>query len=387
MRTPLRYSEWEPLRIARMRQLRPFVVFLLIATCVLSFGSPVRKAEAHNRTVPAAPYYTRSYYVQTKSTSYFYQKGVSDIQDYQGRGLGNVILIFAFGRPMITGNQPGTRMYNGQFASTSEIHDAIMEYGRGLVNGTSNLYTTVNLVIGTSNDQLVSNTGALSHGVAWGQLMTRLDTDFYTRGWTSRLSIVGGSDIEIGFSAPGPARSWLDGYHAGTSRVYYDFGDAAGCYPAQPGLSDPTMCDNNWTRDQVWYKAFGSPLGIPIPQIYFTRNNIWPRIAGIWQKLSLYSYLTYNYNMRFRGTTTEHQACIDVGRPDECYHNYNHTNGEFTNTPGEAWTQLQDKVYNNDPAYHGSQQPPSTCTSPPGCHRTDWNLRYWATDFTWSFHQ
>jgi hypothetical protein len=367
-------------RLNTFRRTTGTLVFLVVVP-VLAVLAIVEQTAAHNIPVPPAPAPTQSYYVQTKSTSYFYDKGRSDATYHLSNGPVDGVITFMFGRPAIQGGLPGAIMYNDAFISTDEIYYALMNYAGGWWFATSSYTPRVTIVVGTSNYGLVSNDGALSHGVAWGQLANRIDNSLYRNGWTRQINVAGGTDMEIGWSSPGVARKWLDGYNAGSYRILYDFGDAAGCYPYQPGLSNPSICDNGWSRNNVWYKATGCPLCKSIPQIYFTRNGLDPKQAGVWQKISLYAYLTYGRNIPFAGVVTQRRACIDRGSPARCYNNGNPSTGEFTNTPAEGWTQLQNKLYNNDPPNHSP-----TCLSPSqGCHRTDYAMFGWASDFTWNF--
>ena len=97
----------------------------------------------------------------------------------------------------------------------------------------------------------------------------------------------------------------------------------------------------------MWWVAWGSGLGIPLPEIY-AENGV---NARQWYQLSLYGYREHREPMHIAGVLSQAGAC--VGHTD-C--------GGIGNRPKEAFAQLY-RALNADP-------------------RTAQPLK-WVTDITW----
>ncbi len=345
-----------------------------------------RVAFAHNIPNPTLPASTTSYYAATMNSQTFYNKGCAQGRNsayYGGPSDGMVIL--AFGQPAYENNQYGQYIYdaNYSFHSTAEIETVVESYARGFWNCTPWYGPLIRIAIGTSNQGSITN---YAHGAAWAT-MVRDVSDFVNSqpNWATQISIAGAGDIEVNWSNIARMRDWIAGYNSVSGRrPYYDFGDAAGCYPYNGGSG--WNCANGWTSEDVWFKTYGAAPAQSVPEIYFTTNNNVPRIGGQWQKLSLYAWINHGHTtIGFMGTMAQYDACGGYGQRSNdrsCWNNGNPATGIFTNRPIDAIGQLLYKLNNNDPAYHGDQNPPSPCTSPPDCHRTNRSYIRWSTDIS-----
>lgn len=86
--------------------------------------------------------------------------------------------------------------------------------------------------------------------------------------------------------------------------------------------------------------TFGTfPNGVvpayPLPEIYARSGTH----ANQWYTMALYTYSTYGYVMRFKGTFTQWQACQgNTPGAIQCRNNH------LDNTPAEGWSQLYYKL-------------------------------------------
>lgn len=393
-------------RSTRSKHFALLVTGILVGLGILQPLS-LRFAYAHRVQPPPAPIATTSYYVATlngqKMRDKGCQQGYKSAYGIGGPGPSDGLVILAFGQPWYEGGEYGTIIYDDKqtFQTTTNIGNAVKEFALGFWSCTPVSGPKLKIGIGTSNYDCPSNPGCgrlinfRAHGRLWAFMVQGVERYIRSQpGWSSQLSVAGASDIELDWSTPVRARDWIAGYtevynSSSSPRVpYYDFGDAAGCYPYNGGSG--WYCNNGWTSEDVWWKTYGAPPALPVPEIYFTVNNLTPRIAGVWQKLSLYSVLNHRYKIGFQGVMTQYDACGGYTtrrlEPD-CYNNRNPNTGVFTNSPNEGWDQLMYKLNNNDPAYHGEDRSQDWCTQPQPppahqCHRTDRsNIRY-STDIS-----
>lgn len=309
--------------------------------------------------IPPAPAPTTSRYIKTVDRGTHYNLGC-------GSALANEsgALVLAFGQPYRFANgQNGTRLQDGPATpvALSQIISATQNFASGYYNCTPSGSTNyLRIVMGTSNYIGVTGTLDYNHGVAWAQAVTSLNQFIGTVGWAHRVGVVGGSDIELGWSAPGPVISWSDGYNSAATAPYYDFGDAAGCPTEYVGN---IVCSTGWTVSDVWLVAWHNLSAWPFPEIY-SRDGV---LAAQWQALSLFAAAQPGFSaMHFDGVLTQQQACFDrlaEGFAD-CF------DDQLDNPSNHGWRQLW-TLLNAD---FGTQQQYLGSTSPP---------RDWASDITW----
>jgi hypothetical protein len=289
---------------------------------------------------PSPQAYSR--YVYTIDGGTLYNQGCelgTNVQNLPGPQ--DNIVILAFGRPRLSNGQYGAQLTDdGMFVTLAEIENAAEQFARGYFNctGAADTASRLTVGVGTSNngDQV---TGA--HGAEWAKMVGRIRTWLQNNPsgsvpkYSSQVTVVGASDMELGWNSPGITRAWIDGYkNAGVSPtpLLYDFGDAEGCPPVgSPG--DPSQnqaCNENpdtgWTVDDVRYKSWGAVITRPLPIMYATSGIN----AEQWKQIALRSYVGHNNDkIRFAGVMTQYQAC--------------QTNGPCPgsdNTPDQGWQQL-----------------------------------------------
>jgi hypothetical protein len=73
----------------------------------------------------------------------------------------------------------------------------------------------------------------------------------------------------------------VNGYNSTSSRIYFDFGDAA------PG---------HWTNYQEWYIAYGARDNLPLPEIYYNADATYD-----WEALNLWACSHAGGPMYIRG--------------------------------------------------------------------------------------
>ena len=292
----------------------------------------------HGIHVPGAPAATASRYMTHTNRHRSFQLGCSmGSRVRQGRQRRDALVILDYGRPMHHKGRFGTSAF-GPFRTIPQIATSVQEYARGYVRCAGRHATSrLRIGVGTSN---YGRDVTYRHGQMWGVLVEHVNHGLASRNMADRVVATGANDIEPGWRGPVATRRWIRGYASRTRMPYYDFGGAAGCPPYDNCLGD-------WTMEDVWYVAWGSGLGIPLPEVY-AESGI---NARQWYELSLYAYRHHRERMRIAGVMSQAGACKG------------HTGcAGLRNSPGRAYAQLY-RALNADP-------------------RTAQPLR-WVTDITW----
>lgn len=270
-------------------------------------------------------------------------------------GARDTVVILDFGSPKKINTEYGTDLFWMGPVTISQIKGAVQNFGRGYyVCASTDRSSQINIGIGTTNygSLLASSTSvAYAHGAAWAQMVNDVNSWLKTSGYASQVHAVGANDIELSWNSAAISKAWVNGYDAVNLYDFYDFGTLDGC----ANRSDPTRttCGNGWTREDAWYKAYGTRPGFPIPEIYRT-NGV---NAEQWALLSLYSVMAKGYPIEFPGVFTQYQACAQSD-PAQC--------SGVNNTPLLGWTQLYNELKKDS--------------------RTAYSPR-WSTDIRWGFDQ
>ncbi len=299
-----------------------WLVVWLAAIVALLLQAPVLIA----RAAPPPPPYTTSYYMNTVDPNALYNMGCDlGSHDLNTDGTQDNVVILFFGGPAQQSGAYGVWLFgNNQFVSTSQIAEAVKQFGRGYWECTgSDTASIVRIAIGTSN---YGGYVTYGHGSAWAQLVNDVGSYLDQNGYSSQSLVRGASDMELNWNSAAVTKSWVDGYASANRYFLYDFGDAAGC----PEYSqDNGWCNNGWRQDDVSYISWGAAPSYPFPQQY---NTVGAQ-ARQWYRLSLYSYSYKGSRMSILGALTQYQACQQVG---DCY--------GTDNTPATGWSQLWDAL-------------------------------------------
>ncbi|HEX9990552.1 MAG TPA: hypothetical protein VGE45_19005 [Chloroflexia bacterium] len=395
--------------ITQQKILLAFVVLALVGVSATPALRLPQLAYAHRIAVGTPPAATGSRYMQTvDSTSGGRCSQAGQAQGDRSTNAGsppypnydpnnakpyNGVVVLDFGAQV---NRPasggwGTLLIGAGFVRNAQIEECAKQYVLGYyyrTPATNRNPPRLTVLIGTNNSVTSDTVDPYQAGQQWGSLVNRV-SDHFRDNWPdvySYIKIASANDIETDthsgdWHESSWTKSWTSGYSNTGQHVYYNYGTAAGCYPA-PGTTNPpsSICDydpNNpatvyWRQSDVWYVSRGAMFARALPEIYFGGSGTTPSDVNArqWQKISLYGYsLTNNTAQKvvFGGSFTQFSDC-----GYDC--------GPGATTPETGWTQLAEQLNNMDPAYHGYQNPPSSCTSPSsGCHRTD-QLLGWSTD-------
>jgi hypothetical protein len=282
----------------------------------------------------AVPNKTTSRYVDTRDPNILRAWGTTSGQNGESG-----LIILDFGQPWYdaASNSYGTLSFaDNNFISIATIKILVQNFLTGYAS-TSGPW--VGVVVGTNNyGPYVTQ----AHGQAWSQMVIDLQSWVQQQGYGPRENVVGGNDIEMGWSQPGPVYNWITGWQSVSGyRAYYDFGDAAGMsfdvwYYDSNGVGHagcPTCGQNptnGWLENDVWNVAWGTSAASPFPEIYRTDGVN----ASQWYRLSR-THLSWP--MIFQGTLTEQVACSQRGCPKFCPYSYC---ASTNNSPGMGWGQL-----------------------------------------------
>jgi hypothetical protein len=277
--------------------------------------------------------YSSSVYLLTVDGTTMYNLGCQyGTLDKNLAGVRDTIIVLDFGSPKQINAEYGTDLFWMGPVTITQIKAAVENFGRGYyVCASTDRGSQIYIGIGTTNYGSVMNSStatARALGVAWAKMVNDVNSWLITNGYSGQVHAVGANDIELSWSSAAIGRAWVDGYDSVNLYDYYDFGAAEGCaIRSNPNL---TMCGNGWTRNDVWYKAYGTRPGFPLPEIYNTKGLN----AQQWALLSLYSVNTYGYKIEFRGLMTQYQACLQA--PGQCT--------GVDNTPSAGWLQLYNEL-------------------------------------------
>jgi hypothetical protein len=234
------------------------------------------------------------------------------------------------------------------FVSDSYVADLATAYASGFACATAAQNAGLQLIIGTNNQLGVTYT----LGQDWATLVSQIQSDVNGLGLGSRISVMGGSDIETQWADPKDTRAWADGFNSVTYAAW-DYGNAEGCPTSgSDGATYPARCANGWTQEDVWYVAANNGDGA-IPQIYDDASTD----SLQWQQIAAYSRSVHGWFPRFSIILTQQRAClqtlacVDVGPPTVRY----------DNSPQTAMSQFQ-SVLTNDPVTQRNFQTPWVLT-------------------------
>jgi hypothetical protein len=294
-------------------------------------------------------------------------------------------VVLDFGRPAYKDGIFQTVLFDNSpavYAMPAQIINCVEQYAWGFYFHTPPLANDpphLRILIGTSNayldstsNNIANKTDAYGHGNMWAGLTNKVsDYVASNSGLAQQITVGAAMDIETSWSKHGGTNGvdrWYQGYNERPAQhTIYNYGDAGGC----PVNTNTAFCDvapladtyqypGDWYQSSILWLSGQGPWTRAIPEIY-TPDGVQ---ATQWQQIALYGYLYTSNHVRpyFYGEMTQYNSC-----------------GSCENTPQHGWTQLQDRLLNNDPI--GGH--PSTCTAPPSCHRTDADI-YHSTDIGWS---
>lgn len=117
-----------------------------------------------------------------------------------------------------------------------------------------------------------------------------------------------GDDIEPGFSDPGPARSFVDGYTSSYGTIEFaNTGSADGC----PSNHIPSSTDcgtgayPGWGPADIYHVSWGALPAVPAPEIYREDGTN----AQQWYWLDRWSVSTQGLSTGFFSSTTQYDSC------------------------------------------------------------------------------
>jgi hypothetical protein len=276
---------------------------------------------------PLAPAYSSSYYMRFKTLSKYYEIGRYWCnRDAAKAGTQNSVVVLDFGGPMLADGIFGADMFDMTWANVDEIRSFVIEFGKGYTACSNPDKTShVRVGVGTSN---WGTDVTYEHGQAWARMVNDINQYYVASGISNRIDAFGASDLELGWNNAEVTRGWVNGYNSVNNYPLLDYGDANGC-PTRAHLD--WTCRSGWTKDDVWYVAYGSGASYPLPLIYATDGGN----AQQWALLSLYSYTTHGARMEIQGVMTQWQACYQM--PSGCGRG-------LDNTPQQGWRQLYDEL-------------------------------------------
>jgi hypothetical protein len=227
------------------------------------------------------------------------------------------VVVLAFGKQ--TGG--GTKSFaRGNVKRTYEhLAGVAVGYAGGL-NTCSNGRWVV--MVATSNYRLDDVALGAQYGAEWREFVRGVrDT---VHGYTDRVEIVGGWDLEPGWGGMAAAEAWAQAYAATGDVALWSNPSADGC----PKRGEGGPCANGWNTSVLARLVWGVPSGTAVPQIYRldgVQAQQWGVLARVWERTGGTAV--------FAGAMTQQGACDQVR---------NRTCPQLYNSPEQARQQLAD---------------------------------------------
>jgi hypothetical protein len=286
-----------------------------------------------------SPISTTSYYVRSLNDQAVmdlgYALGQQDIKHY---GTQEDLVILDYGYPYFQGGSYGVYLiYDNHFYNTTSVANSIKKFADGWKNGSD---TTSNLTIVAGVNNCCIGTPSLwpNHGSRWATEVVSVTNHLINN---SRIKVIGGMDIEMGWNYPYASRQWLDSYMSNSNCTPGTDDTADGCFvnfgiqvvsasgttcqtltlpTVAPGTPTPDPL-GYWDGCDVWYPSWGaqrsgqSHFARPLPEIY-TGIGIhppWGSNANAWATMSVFSDQQMHAGpMLFAGSLTERESCNDA---------------------------------------------------------------------------
>jgi len=193
-----------------------------------------------------------------------------------------------------------------RFLSTAEIATDAESFASGWYDGLAgNPNADLLLVIGVNS---YGSGVTRQHGAAWAQMVADVARVIAGTQYASRVHVIGGMDIEMGYDAPAAVGGWMSGYG---SNNYVDFGNL------EPGCEK--KCGNGWSFSSV--KMYGGSMFMP--EVYS------PGGAKVWAQFAHYNGNTLNIVAPLSELTACRQKSI-----------ISNVCKGIDYTPESSWTQL-----------------------------------------------
>jgi hypothetical protein len=276
-------------------------------------------------TVTGQPVTSRSWYVKTSEPLALQQAGCAmGAVQRDAPGAQRNVAILVFGGMVPDGGAWAFDLYRGKRAGVEEIAAAVAAYVDGY-EACTGADTVSSLVLGFGTTTSTGHTSGAS-GAAFADVAELVARRVAPR--SSRVTVYGSNDIELGYVGPADARAWVEAYRSGTDRTLLYFGDAAGC----PGERVPSGDDcgsaehPEWTTEDLW-SVVGQPGTVVMPGNYVT-NGVQARQ---WGHLSRYALVRHGRPLSFLGVLSQRGAC----RTRPCTE-------RVRNDAGASWQQLHD---------------------------------------------
>ncbi len=293
-----------------------------------------------NFVAPAAPSYSRNYFIESLDASL--HRGAGYSAGLRGE-TGVVVLDYGSTRYLGNGiygtSLPPTHITK---VTTSQIETAVESFVEGYHAGYCTRYSLpcphastpiIVIAVGTDNYSKNGYRASLTanHAYNWTVMIRNIE-DYAVARQYSELNIAAAFDAEPSWSDYSSAALWATNYLSYDVSTYYDFG-SADAYPCDaqniPRLPSSLGCAD-WYVNQSYSMAWQTGRAVPLPEMYGTNTDSLQ--AGYWYAIKWWSVGNPNGEMQFGGVTTHF-----------------HSSASRTYTPEQGWQVLWVSM-NGDPA-------------------------------------
>lgn len=207
-----------------------------------------------------APRSTISHYEFSASSATMYSQGCSASKGAAG------LVVLDFGEQVsLGGGNYGTFDFGNTTLSDNTIFHAVANFALGAWKCRPSTSHLITVAVGTSN---FGKSVTYAAGEAWGRMVNSAEGFVTSQKFTSAVSVVGASDIEVEWSSFTAASNFVKGYNHVTTRSLVDYGDGTQGF---------------WSEYDIWYVSSGAgPQEKALPEIYFNADATldWKVIAN-----------------------------------------------------------------------------------------------------------
>jgi hypothetical protein len=240
----------------------------------------------------------------------------SPTQQVNGQTVSGGLIILDWGQIDASLGPYGTYDFRGNIITNDQIAEAVKAFITSLWTCRTHRLD-FDIAIGLSNygpcfcndpdDPIETQSGWYKAGVAWARLVNDVESFVVSHHMANELIVDGADDLEEGIVFdPGwdQYKSWgtayhsiafVDGYDSATDQLLYNFGDDEGISADIPGSENYNAALNlwnqrmphggsDWTRQNLWYIAYGAKNVLPVPEIYYQ-----PMATYDWEPLSIWA--------------------------------------------------------------------------------------------------
>jgi hypothetical protein len=283
---------------------------------------------------PDPPAWAHAWYLSSTVPNHYYNLGctLANNVDSGVRPVDSLTILQFGGAVKFSSTSWGATLYGGPDSTTPTIKNLAQQFGQGFYDCIHNRFATAKVTIGTNSSTIQgwSQSDLDAHGRAWGQMVNGANTWAASQGISSVVSFAGSNDMEVEWTSPWTARTWVNGFRAAINNWnLFNVGNATDC------TAGSYACWPGWDKSDLWYISWGSGFSNAAPQIYATSGHN----ATQWYAVSRWGVDNHSAAgpVNFVSSVSQAARCQGTSPPPGC------SNADIT--PDQSWTFLWNALH------------------------------------------